>query len=152
MYKYITALIAIFGAIGGIYLGFKIPSLQYNSMTEGYNSNFNIGLAISCWISVIILCLIFYGIASILEYLENLGAYQNESIETETPTISLKNAENIDKGDWICPKCGTINKTYVGSCGCGYSKDNSDLWECPECHVLTPYNNDNECINCHWRP
>ncbi len=147
-YKIKTGIIAAIGGVSGIYCFFAMPN--YN-IVEGTSSP-DFYLLLSVWISTFLVCSIFYGIASILEYLEDLGAYQDESIETKTHAISLKNAENIDKGDWICPKCGNVNKTYVGSCGCGYSKDNTDLWECPKCHVLTPYNDDKECMNCHWRP
>lgn len=148
-YYVITWIIGILGFIGGIILGNVIPNLDYNIITESYASTFNTTIMISSWVGTIILCLIFGGISTILGYLEELGAGQVE-IKT-TPSIQFEQSEVIEEGDWLCPKCGKLSKKYVGSCGCGYTKRSGDFWECPKCHIFTPYNKDNECMNCHWK-
>lgn len=146
LYKNVTAIVGILGIIGGVVLGNVIKSIDFNTFETG----FNFALMISCWIGTALLCLIFYGIACILEYLENMGK-ESSIEETPAPVDVQPTSEPAEKGDWICPKCGKINKKYVGSCGCGYSKNNADLWECPKCHIFTPYTDDNECLNCHWK-
>ncbi|MCH5297621.1 MAG: hypothetical protein J1E85_08120 [Ruminococcus sp.] len=152
-FKSITAVLGIVGAGASIILGFAMPTFSYNPITEDFTtSTFNFGLMFSCLVGVAILCLIFAGITSILAYLEELGAGQETTDEEVITPIKVERApEPIEKGDWICPKCGKRHKKYVGSCGCGYSKNQNDLWECPKCNVLTPYNQDNECMNCHWK-
>lgn len=153
VFKAITVVLAIFGAGTSVVLGFAMPTFSYNPITEDFTtSNFNFGLMFSCLIGVAILCSLFAGITCILDYLEELGAGQNtDDQEVAAPIKIERTSEPVEKGDWICPKCGRVNKKYVGSCGCGYSKNQNDLWECPKCNALTPYNKDNECMNCHWK-
>lgn len=31
-------------------------------------------------------------------------------------------------GEWVCPRCGRINQSYTGTCGCGMTKDDSSSW------------------------
>ena len=100
-YKVIAVIIAILGGVGGIYLG---------SIFGDFYSSFNAGIMISCWVGVVILCLIFYGIASALEYLEELGAGQDEEqennivIRNEKPVVK-NTAKTTDNNMWECPKC-----------------------------------------------
>lgn len=155
IFKAITAIIGILGGIGGI-------------VTSNAFGEFNFVILLSSWLSVSLLCLIFYGIASVLEYLEELGAGNKTSeiandsdtinsagaVQTQNTTVSSAPIHNIEKassGDWICPECGVPNKNYVGSCGCGYTKNSNDFWKCPKCNVNTPINQSNECQNCHWK-
>lgn len=152
IFKAITAVLAMIGFVGSIIIGYTVPTFSYSPITEEYTTkNFNVGLMFGCLVGTIILCLIFGGITCILAYLEELGAGGTTNEEVATPLKVERTSEPIEKGDWICPKCGKINKKYVGSCGCGYSKNQMDLWECPKCNVLTPYNKENECMNCHWK-
>lgn len=136
-YYAITWVVGILGFIGGIISGVTVGLVAM----------------LYIWIVTAIFCLIFGGITAILRSIEELSADQeNISMQMEDVTVNVqKTSEPVEKGDWICPKCGKINKKYVGSCGCGYSKSQNDLWECPKCHIFTPYNNDNECMNCHWK-
>ena len=51
-------------------------------------------------------------------------AYNNpyaQPIHQEAPSAPQGNAEPA-AGEWKCPKCGKINKNYVGTCGCGEEK------------------------------
>lgn len=120
VYKIITAIIGILGAIGGIILGNIVPSLTYDK-------SFNIGVMISSWIGVAIICFIFYGIASIFEHLEHLEIICGTHTTMENITQSANSnliTKPMEIGDWVCPECGKINKKYVGSCGCGHYKNN----------------------------
>lgn len=161
VYKAITGIIALLGFIGGIVLGNTIKV-----------SGFNTWIMICSWVSTALLCMIFYGIASALEYLEELGAGQSNSSNTQTSYNANNDrlsSETIFKDErqtekmpvmpvtkeWKCPKCGKINQNYVGTCGCGESKpikDDQDKWECPNCHAMNIYNDNGECPNCHWKP
>lgn len=61
--------------------------------------------------------------------------------------------------EWKCSECGSINKNYVGTCGCGQKKadnvykkvDLSDVpegkWKCRNCLELNP-NVVTKCIHC----
>lgn len=124
IYKVITGVIAVLGFIGGIILGNTVKVYDFNT-----------ALMIESWIATALLCLIFYGIASVLEYLEDLGAGQNTSSDTPTSynyndRLSsepiFKDEKPIPKtpteNEWKCPKCGKINQNYVGTCGCGTNK------------------------------
>lgn len=33
----------------------------------------------------------------------------------------------LDSGEWKCSRCGKVNQNYVGTCGCGMTKDASNL-------------------------
>lgn len=114
-YKVITGIIAVLGFIGGIVLGNTVKVYDFNTW-----------LMIESWIATAILCLIFYGIASALEYLEDLGAGQNNSSNIQTSY----NAYN--------DKLST--------------QSNVKKWECPNCHSMNLYNDSGECPNCHWTP
>lgn len=152
VYEVISWIILVMGLTGGIVMGTTIPKLDFDNITGNYISSFNATVMFYCWVGTVLLFLIFFGIASILKYLEELGAGQK--IIEEEPVVPIKierPSAPLEQGDWICPKCGRVNKKYVGSCGCGYSKSQSDLWECPKCKVLTPFNENNECMNCHWK-
>lgn len=152
VFKAVTTVLAIFGLGASVVIGATVPTISYNPITEDYTNSFNVALMISCLVGTVILCLIFGGITCILGYLEELGAGQNtDDQEVITPIKIERTSGPVEKGDWICPKCGRVNKKYVGSCGCGYSKNQNDLWECPKCNTFTPYNKDNECMNCHWK-
>lgn len=111
IYKTFAGITGAFGAIGGIICAFATP--------------FGFISTISIWVSTLILCFIIYGIALILQYLEELGAGENiKSTSVKAPTVKEQESQNTitSEDEWICPKCGSKNKNYVGSCGCGYTK------------------------------
>lgn len=157
-YKVITGIIAVLGFIGGIVLGNTVKVYDFNTW-----------LMIESWIATTILCLIFYGIASALEYLEELGAGENNSSNISTSYNAYNDrlsaqpifrdekpiSKTLTENEWKCPKCGKINQNYVGTCGCGTNKpenQNVKKWECPNCHSMNLYNDSGECPNCHWTP
>ncbi len=161
IFKGLTIVILILGLIGGIVLGFQIPSVNYNTLS----SEFNFGLMIGSWIGTAILSFIFYGVYSILLYLEQLGA-GDENITVNTSSYqnvndnnskNNKSEEKADSSSWKCPICGKVNQNYVGTCGCGTTKPVSntlekDVWECPNCHSKNNYSDSSECPKCHWKP
>lgn len=127
VYKVITGIIAFLGFIGGIVLGNTIKVYSFNTW-----------LMICSWVSTALLCLIFYGIASALEYLEELGAGQSNSSNTQTSYNAYNDrlsSETIFKDERQTEKMPGTNE-----------------WECPNCHAINLYNDNGECPNCHWKP
>lgn len=127
IYKVITGIIAVLGFIGGIVLGNTVKVYDFNTW-----------LMIESWVATAILCLIFYGLASALEYLEELGAGQNDSSNTQT-TYNAYNDRLSEQPIFRDEK--PISKTHTGN-----------EWECPNCHSMNLYNDSGECPNCHWTP
>ncbi len=108
IYNAITWIIAIVGIIANIILFGLMHSLA---------------VALYGIISVVILCLIFGGISSILGYLEELGAGQKKADTSEVDSNIISNIKVSD------------NK-----------------WECPKCHTVNEYSDNPGCSNCHWTP
>lgn len=127
VYKVITGVIAFLGFIGGIVLGntFKVY-------------DFNTWLMIVSWVATTILCLIFYGIASALEYLEELGASQKISSNTSTSDNAYDDRSSTQP---IFRDEKPLSKTPA-----------ENEWECPNCHSMNLFNDSGECPNCHWTP
>ena len=137
VFKTVAIVFAILGIIGGIVNG--------NQALDG----FSFFTMIYTWIETALFVLIFYGIGTILEHLEDL----KDSNATMSTTIKndIESKKKPSKGEWKCPNCGKINQNYVGSCGCGTPKPKNDKWECPNCHTMNTYSNDPECKKCHWK-
>lgn len=82
-----------------------------------------------------LLALFFGWLASVLEKLENIERSicgENSTINTTKPLndyiqtavngIHSKLEKEPTENEWKCPKCGSINQNYVGTCGCGEVK------------------------------
>lgn len=64
---------------------------------------------------------------SLGEILENQETITRRclDIESKLGTVQQKNKEADDvayKGSWKCSKCGRLNASYIGTCGCGQVK------------------------------
>ena len=75
IFKTIGAVVAVLGAIGSIAMGFifQIPKVKqglYSTYTV--SSDFNFWAMIAGLISIAILCLFIFGVAFVLEYLEDI--------------------------------------------------------------------------------
>lgn len=74
----------------------------------------------------IIMCII----GAIMYFYENKilkdGAKEYEKYTDEIYNINKSTeVRNINQVEcWQCPKCGRVNKNYVGTCGCGERKRN----------------------------
>lgn len=131
-YKIITTIIAILGGIGSILFW-----VQHNFL-----------VAICCLVPTIILCLIFYGIASILAHLENL--------DTDKISVNENKAEVIEKETnindvWKYPELEHLENLDADRITEIETKK-KDVWVCPECHTENPYSQAPECSKCHWKP
>lgn len=124
-FKTITGVIGILGVIGSILSGFIFKTVEFDS---GYNvsEKFNIQLLIGGLISTLLICLVFYGISCILQYLEDIKNKFDvkETIPTKNTIHSKPTTVEKDENTWECPNCGKINQNYVGTCGCGTLKPN----------------------------
>jgi hypothetical protein len=111
LFKVLAVVFAILGIIGGIVNG--------NQALSG----FSVLAMLTTWIETGLFVLIFAGIGTILEHLEDLKAM--ERAKSEKVKI-LKKDFNENRtpshNEWKCPNCGKINANYVGSCGCGTKK------------------------------
>lgn len=51
-------------------------------------------------------------------------SYINSDPTTYNNVLSYSKTSTIKSGDsWKCPKCGSINASYFGSCSCGQNKE-----------------------------
>ena len=121
-FKIIGIIIAIGGIIFGIVLG-AVCQYDYSSWASSPKYTFNVGLMIQTWIIAFIISLGFWGISAILVRLEAIEEKLSGINELEKVEIPLYGSKTNPKGDeWVCPKCGKINQSYVGTCGCGEKK------------------------------
>lgn len=108
---------AILVSVGGVIFGIVVGAIT-KSDNRG---NFNAGLMIQSWIIADIFSMILFGIGSVLERLESFEK------KIDTFLYQKTGPSNSPTGkEWKCPKCGRINQSYVGSCGCGEKKPNID--------------------------
>lgn len=71
-----------------------------------------------------------YGLGLVVEQVENgrtvsFGHSRSEVPQPLTPPIDEEQARKnkiLSEGGWKCPQCGTINQSYITSCGCGMRK------------------------------
>lgn len=145
VFKGIGGVLVALGIIGGIAAGaiFQIPQVSLDSYSNTYSTRteFNFPLMICVFISVAILCVLVFGIAFILEYLEDIKEQLKTVEHSEKTTSPFKNLNSsvssfqVEPSDqsmpkitqpasdeWKCPNCERINKNYVGTCGCGHHK------------------------------
>lgn len=108
VFKTVAIIFAILGIIGGIVNG--------NQALDG----FSFLTMIYSWIETALFVLIFYGIGTILEHLEELKKTNSQMSTTIKNDIEAK--KEPTRNEWKCPNCGKINQNYVGSCGCGTKK------------------------------
>ena len=121
MYIIVGVILSISGFISGI-----ISGIAFN----------NFGICLLVWITTFLYAIIYFGIGTILKKLESIENAQN-FYRNNTPTsisstnnftdklssissISIKNTS-----EWKCNKCGKINQNYVGTCGCGQTKESN---------------------------
>lgn len=126
-YKVITGIVAVLGFIGGIVLGNNVKIYDFNTP-----------LMIGSWVGTALLCLIFYGIASVLEYLEEISVSKNNSLHASSSYNSNNNGSPLEhflKDEKSNSKTPAENE-----------------WKCPNCHSMNLYNDNGECPNCHWTP
>lgn len=136
-FKTISGLLVLVGAILGIVLGFACQTPTYSVWYDSHKEYaFNTGLMFETWILFDLIALFFAWLASVLEKLENIERSicgENTTINTTKPLndyiqtavngIHSKLEKEPTENEWKCPKCGSINQNYVGTCGCGQVKE-----------------------------
>lgn len=118
-FKTITGVIAVLGVIGSIVSGFVFKTVDF-SLDTGVAEKFNTQLMFEGLIGTVLICLVFYGFATVIEHLEKLENVNNKM--TDTIKSSVEEKREPSKSEWKCPNCGKINQNYVGSCGCGTTR------------------------------
>lgn len=119
LYAAVTGIIAGLGIIESIVLGNIFPG------------DFNTTLFFSSLIATTLLCLIFYGIYSILDYLERL--LPQELPQESTDTQEIKTEKPLESIEPI-------------------ELESEDIWICPNCNAKNSYSNGSECPKCNWEP
>lgn len=133
--KTVAVLLPLIGIIFGIVLGFACEVHVSGSWSSAKYA-FNVGLMFETWMFFDLLALFFGWLGSVLEKLENIEhsiCGENSTINTKKPLndyiqtavngIHSKIEKEPTENEWKCPKCGSINQNYVGTCGCGQVKE-----------------------------
>lgn len=92
-----------------------------------------IGVLIGSWISSGVTCALLYSVGEVLEYLYSINmkmstineksvSQEKRSGKTDKPIFS-DHSSKPDKDSWRCENCEKYNLNYVGTCGCGTSKN-----------------------------
>jgi len=85
----------------------------------------------------IFLCQLIYGFGVIVSNHERQEREKTTIYSSNTTSTSrtynsslFKDMDNsrapkgqVAKGEWTCPTCGRVNQNYVGTCGCGTTKN-----------------------------
>lgn len=136
----------VFGIVLGFACQIPTYSEWYDSYIE---YTFNTGLMIEAWLAFGLLAIFFWWLGCVLEKLENIeravcgysftsnstGGYfqsivNNASRYTSNGTTNYPANQPSQaprapskavpgSNEWKCSKCGRINASYVGTCGCG---------------------------------
>lgn len=124
IFKTIGIFIIVLGIIGSLIIAAVI------------GHDFNFAIAIAGSISSFLFGFNLMGIGEIIRLLQSSCDKQSEIYRLMAPKqIEHKdNNQEVDKekevsaniaigpDEWKCPKCGRVNKNYVGTCGCGEVK------------------------------
>ena len=100
---------------------------SYNARILGVSETINIQATVFC-AATAITCVINSVGAIIISALEtevqSSTAKTKEAVKEATAQEESKSREEkiLSQGGWKCPQCGTINQSYVSSCGCGMNK------------------------------
>lgn len=141
----ICKVLAYLSLIGGIIIGIFLAATlgvtvetygKYYSYTEETR---NVGLTLMYFIIGTVVgfidFVIFFAASVILENQEQM-MYKLNTLKSTAESSALSNnsekssifkdsskTDHSDVNGWKCPMCGQVNASYVGSCGCGYSKN-----------------------------
>ncbi len=78
-----------------------------------------------------VFCLLVYGFGQLIEnteprevYIAEKPTFENKEIKSENTKSknTFEEKREPSANEWKCPKCGKINQSYVGTCGCGEKK------------------------------
>ena len=119
--KVLSAIVLVLGVIGGFVFAFILSDMVYSGFF--YGILYFVIIVLSSGITSAIL----YGLATVIELLESLNDRMYEISDSLDETnksmdIVTGKGELLGEDEWKCPKCGRVNKNYVGTCVCGQSK------------------------------
>lgn len=125
----------ILGLIGSFILanrfGKSLSYSYYYSSKVIYERSWPLTLEIfgAGLLSSLVLFSILYALSEILDTQERLysiaykmSASSNSMSSSVEPTSTHSVASVSSTSEWVCPKCGKHNSSYVGTCGCGERK------------------------------
>lgn len=125
MKKFCIVMACIFGVATIVLYIMSINKLDRDSARLlGTSATINIQGTVFC-AATAIMCVINAVGAMILSAIET-QSYQAEKAYAHSAPSALEEEARLRKviaeGGWKCPKCGSINQSYVSSCGCGMTK------------------------------
>ena len=93
---------------------------------------YGIGIAIGGVASAWLLSAILYGFGELIERSASMDnrlrrVYPDSEAESKPASASYaapakRPTSSAVPGEWVCTKCGRVNASYVGTCGCGKTK------------------------------
>lgn len=117
---YVAAVLSvIFDIIGTvIILANVIPLIKYRYIYSEGQTVFWLVLGMVFWIIGTVLIIYSKSVDR-----RGLSEYENYLKNQASVTAFGREAANHNSSDeWVCKNCGKVNKSYVGSCGCGEVK------------------------------
>lgn len=135
--KVLSYINLVLGLIGSFILankfGKSVSLYSYYSSKVIYERNWALTLGIfgAGILSTLVLFSILYALSEILDAQERLysATYKmsapSTSMNSNTESAPIHAATPaLSASEWVCPKCGKHNSSYVGTCGCGERKPN----------------------------
>ena len=113
----------IIATVYGLIFGFVVRHMYEN---KGYDGGFWVGFFLGI-IGVIIAATKpdisgkYYNYSATDDYIKRLREGEDNKYKPTNNTMPT-HIVTSSNGEWRCPRCNRINASYVGTCGCGFSK------------------------------
>lgn len=127
MKKFLIVMACVFGVAAIVFYVSSIRELDKNSASIlGTNAVINIQDTVFCAATAVMCVMNAIGaiLISVMESRDNQTA-KAVSDSASVPSAADEDAKArkvIEGGGWKCPQCGSLNMSYVSSCGCGMNK------------------------------
>ena len=125
MKKFLTVMACVFGVATIILYIMSINKLDKDTARMlGTSATINIQATVFC-AATAIMCVVNAVGAIIISALETQSYQAAKAVSNSAPSALEEEARArkvIADGGWKCPKCGSVNMSYVSSCGCGMTK------------------------------
>lgn len=115
--KDLASIIAIIEAVSSVITGIVVACIDFEYMWW-IGAIIIAGGLLVAWLSNLIL----YAYGELVDKTSLIEGYLN----TNNVKTSVSNQNKIaGANEWKCSKCGAVNQNYVGTCGCGQTKQNN---------------------------
>ena len=115
--KNLASIIAIVEAVASVITGIIVACIDFEYMWW-IGLIIIVGGLLVAWLSNLIL----YAYGELVDKTSLIESYLN----TNKVKSSISNQNKVaGSNEWKCSKCGAVNQNYVGTCGCGQTKQNN---------------------------